>query len=304
MAATSGTEPERFGNDNNFWSFHPSTGWDLTRGLTPGLTLPTTNDQPITICPRTTALVVVDMQNFFLHPAAGRPLNPLAVAAEDKLARVAVPACRRAGIQVVHLTWGISDDELAVLPPTILRAFGVVLEQGAREVRGPRRVGGDMGDVKLENGNVVAAGRMLMRDQWNTELHDPLLSTFTTDTTSPLSPSLSSASTVSPETALPDVRFHKARVSGFSDPALPIVAFLRGRGITTLLFAGVNTDQCVYGSLTDAVSLGFDGVLLRDGCATGSPDFAREMVEFECRRAWGFVSSCEALREAVDGSSM
>jgi nicotinamidase-related amidase len=232
------------------------------------------------------------MQNFFLDPAAGRPLNPLAVAAEKKLLDVGIPACREAGIQVVHLTWGIEDQELETLPPALLRGFGAVLEGDLEDVDGERvvegfgekpTVGEELGDVKLEDGEVVAGGRLLMRDQWNTALHPPLQSSFASSQTLPL----------------PDVRFHKSHISGFSSPELPIVKFLRDKGIKTLLFGGVNTDQCVLGSLQDAAMMGFDCVLVRDAAATGSPEYARKMAEYNCRKSWGFVVDCDALSEGV-----
>lgn len=92
-----------------------------------------------------------------------------------------------------------------------------------------------------------------------------------------------------------------ALTSGFwAAGAEEIVEFLKGEGITTLLFAGVNTDQCVLASLQDACNLGFDTVLLRDGCGTSSPDFAREAVEYNAKRVWGFVSSCRDLEDGVD----
>ncbi len=51
--------------------------------------------------------------------------------------------------------------------------------------------------------------------------------------------------------------------------------FLEKEGIRTLLFTGVNTDQCVAGTHTDAFSKGYDCILLSDGCGTTSPDFAQ-----------------------------
>ncbi|KAK3359157.1 hypothetical protein B0T25DRAFT_532111, partial [Lasiosphaeria hispida] len=41
---------------------------------------------------------------------------------------------------------------------------------------------------------------------------------------------------------------NKNRVSGFWGGSTPVVEFLREEGITTLLFTGVNTDQCVFSS--------------------------------------------------------
>lgn len=39
----------------------------------------------------------------------------------------------------------------------------------------------------------------------------------------------------------------------------------------TLLFAGVNTDQCVLGTLVDAYNRGFDCIMLEDCCGTPTP---------------------------------
>ena len=88
-------------------------------------------------------------------------------------------------------------------------------------------------------------------------------------------------------------------MSGLWGTTTPCQEFLEKEGIRTLLFAGVNTDQCVGGSLQDAFSKGWDCILLSDGCGTTSPGFAKKSVEFNCARTWGFVSSCKELKKAV-----
>src|SRR4029077_11521623 len=47
-----------------------------------------------------------------------------------------------------------------------------------------------------------------------------------------------------------DIKVDKHRISGFWDT--PLDSILRNLGIRTILFAGVNTDQCVLHSLPDA----------------------------------------------------
>jgi ureidoacrylate peracid hydrolase len=47
-----------------------------------------------------------------------------------------------------------------------------------------------------------------------------------------------------------------------------VEALLRGRGIRTVVFAGVQTNVCVESSLRDAVCRGFYAVLARDGVAS------------------------------------
>ena len=66
-----------------------------------------------------------------------------------------------------------------------------------------------------------------------------------------------------------DIRVSKHRMSGFWDT--PLDAILRGIDVTTLLFAGVNADQCVLHTLADANFLGYDTLLVEDCAATTSP---------------------------------
>jgi len=75
--------------------------------------------------------------------------------------------------------------------------------------------------------------------------------------------------------------------------------YLESSGIKTLLFAGVNTDQCVGGSLQDAFSRGYDCLLLSDGCATTSPSHSQQSIVFNAEKCWGFALSCEQLEEGV-----
>lgn len=110
----------------------------------------------------------------------------------------------------------------------------------------PRRTfGSDMGDGR---------GRLLMAGSWNAELYGPLREAA--------SPSA-------------DVFVSKNRVSGLWNEEADL---LRALGAApgspetkTLLFAGVNTNQCVLGTLLDAYYRGFDCVMLEDCCATTTP---------------------------------
>ena len=76
--------------------------------------------------------------------------------------------------------------------------------------------------------------------------------------------------------------------------------FLEKEGIKTLLFAGVNTDQCVSGSLQGAFTKGRDCVLLSDGAGTISPDHSQESIEFNCAKTWGFCMECEDFAKGVE----
>jgi nicotinamidase-related amidase len=85
-----------------------------------------------------------------------------------------------------------------------------------------------------------------------------------------------------------DLRIDKHRISGFWDT--PLDSILRNLGTRTILFAGVNTDQCVLHTLTDANFLGYGCVMLEDCCATTSPAFCTEATVWNVKKCFGFVT--------------
>jgi nicotinamidase-related amidase len=85
-----------------------------------------------------------------------------------------------------------------------------------------------------------------------------------------------------------DIHVDKYRISGFWDT--PLDSILRNLGTKTILFAGVNTDQCVLHSLTDANFLGYGCLLVEDCCATTSPDYCTEATIFNVKKCFGFVT--------------
>lgn len=90
-----------------------------------------------------------------------------------------------------------------------------------------------------------------------------------------------------------DLFVDKYRMSGFWDT--PLDAILRNLDITTLLFAGVNVDQCVLCTLQDANFLGYDCLLLEDCCATTSPAFCVDATLYNVRQCFGFSLHSAAL---------
>jgi nicotinamidase-related amidase len=68
-----------------------------------------------------------------------------------------------------------------------------------------------------------------------------------------------------------DVICHKERVSGLWKDRTQLSAALKRHRIKTLLFAGVNTNQCVHGTLLDAYYQGYHCILVEDCCATKAP---------------------------------
>ena len=97
-----------FGPSDQQWHYSPSTKtYDLSGGVGKRLTIATTDgpkETSITIAPETTALVIVDMQNFFLdskcldHPHGLKAVEPTIKVIEK---------CREEGIQVYPLLLGL-----------------------------------------------------------------------------------------------------------------------------------------------------------------------------------------------------
>ena len=94
-----------------------------------------------------------------------------------------------------------------------------------------------------------------------------------------------------------DVHVAKYRMSGFPDT--PLDSILRNLRVTTLLFAGVNLDQCVLCTLQDANFLGYDCLLLEDCAATTSPDFCTAATLYNVRQCFGFVTDGPALLQRI-----
>jgi nicotinamidase-related amidase len=321
------------GSSSSFWLYDSTTGFDLTHPSTPTspplhprVSIQTTT-AAITIQPPKTALVIIDMQNFFLSPQLGRPKDGAGLLAQQQLLTHAIPAARKAGIRIIWLNWGLTEKEVEDMPPATLRAFGfetvpaeefedfakvegkhaAVDSHGVNEAapqidkedeaaklvssgKNPRiyrGLGSDVGPVKLADGTEVQGGGLLMRDAWN----------------SALTPELDAAYQEGLKASPPDVWIHKNRMSGLWGSGSPCTEFLEKEGIKTLLFAGVNTDQCVGGSLQDAFTKGYDCILLSDGAGTTSPKSSQESIEFNCAKTWGFCVGCKGFKEGVEGMS-
>jgi nicotinamidase-related amidase len=231
------------------------------------------------------------MQNFFLSPALGRDPNGAghhALAVLEKL----VPECRDAGIQIIWCNWGLTSDDIKVAPPAVLKGFGGLnafkKEEPITNIEGEKLVdtkpskiykgfGTPMGEVTLDDGSTIDAGNLLMPDQWNSAL-PPRLQAIYDDKS--------------------DVWIHKTRMSGLWNDHTPLASYLRDRDIKSLMFCGVNTDQCVQGTLVDAYNRGWDCVMVEDGCGTGTPG-GKEVTGWNVGRSWGFVVDSMRVREGL-----
>jgi ureidoacrylate peracid hydrolase len=98
-----------------------------------------------------------------------------------------------------------------------------------------------------------------------------------------------------------DFVVHKHRLSGFADNELD--GLLRAQGLRTLLWAGINTDRCVFSSLQDAGFLGYDNVLMADACSTPSPASVTRAIHFLVQQLHGFVADSAALLAALPPST-
>ena len=216
--------------------------------------------------PEKSALVVVDMQNYFIHPtyrhhAAGlKAVKPILKVVEK---------CRKEGIQVIWLNWGIDEETMRRMPPAVQRGFS-------------NSLGWHIGlGAELPDGQ----GRCLFKDTWNAELFPPLKDIVEPD----------------------DLFFDKHQMSGLWSPEEPFHKYLRESETKTLIFAGVNTDQCVYGTLSDAYAWGWDCVLIGDCTGTMTGRGAQELCDYNISTNMGFVTDseefCRARLVGEDGTN-
>ncbi|KAF2103974.1 Isochorismatase hydrolase [Rhizodiscina lignyota] len=219
--------------------------------------------------PSRTGLVIIDMQNYFLHPGLspgatkGRAIVNTTVSMVDGF--------RKAGIKVLWTNWGLDDFDLLTMPPAFLSGFSANGSDLQNET-----FGSDMGTV-----DGIPAGRLLMRNQWNSQLYGPL---------HPLQVEGVDAGT--------DFYFNKNRLSGMWGAQTPLGLFLQENGITTLFFGGVNTDQCVWGTFLDSYYKGFDVFLVPDISATTSPQYATDMCIYNADGD-GFVVNSTTILPAI-----
>ena len=207
---------------------------------------------------RRTALVVIDMQNDFLHPdgwfpASGAdpaPLLPVIPVIADLSSQM-----RAAGARVIWLNWGVSPGA-PELPARIKAKAG---QLGRRPVYGDPHPRG--------RGHVLGEG------DWGAQI----------------------IANLSP--AKEDLFVTKRRLSGFHDSTFDSV--LRNHGVETLLFAGVNTDRCVYATLCDAAARGYECLLVKDACATGSPASVRDSILFLVELLHGVCTTSSGVTQAL-----
>lgn len=94
-----------------------------------------------------------------------------------------------------------------------------------------------------------------------------------------------------------DIWVDKYRMSGFFDT--PLDSVLRNLRVDTILFAGVNADQCVLATLTDAACLGYDVIMIEEAVGTTSPDFCMQATIYNVHQCFGFTVTSDDLVNAL-----
>jgi ureidoacrylate peracid hydrolase len=211
-----------------------------------------------------TALIAVDMQNDFCMP--GGWLNSLGVDVAptrkpiEPLKRTTA-ALRAHDVPVIWLNWGVRPDRLNLSPGT-----RITFHQAGN--------GTGLGDPMRIACGPATDSRVLQKDSLGAAIVTEL----------------------SPEPT--DIFVDKHRISGFWDT--PLDSILRNLGVKTLLFAGVNADECVLATLMDANFHGYDTLMLEDCVGTTSPSYCMEATLYNVRFCFGFTLTSSALISALD----
>ncbi len=211
------------------------------------------------------ALVIVDMQNDFLHPEgwfAQKGIDTRAVRKPIPKISTFLDNWRAHHGHVIWLNWGVRAD-LLNLPKGFQKK---ATWSGANRFEA----------VGYAQSSPIDHGPSLVQGSWGAQT----IAEFKTH------PS--------------DILVHKHRLSGFWDNELDSI--LRLMGVNTLAFAGINTDRCVFSSLQDASFLGYECLLLKDLCATSSPDYVSQAIYFLVEKLHGHTTNATVLAKALIAS--
>ncbi|KAK4935275.1 hypothetical protein LTR10_023642 [Elasticomyces elasticus] len=252
---------KQLGNAYNYWLEMPNGTWDLTRSQSAPVTSPKVLpmlDSSIMIEPNRSALVIIDMQNFFLHP----DLSPHATNGRGAVQPTVnmINGFRKHGMKILWTNWGLTEYDLLTIPPSFKAGFSTNGSNLANET-----FGSDMGTIE-QNGTTIQVGRKLMRGAWNAEPYG-VLGTMKNEGIA----------------AGTDLWFNKNRLSGLWGPQTPLGLWLQENEVSTLFFGGVNADQCVWSTLVDAYFKGYDVIYVDDISQTTSPAYAQEMLRYNAQ---------------------
>ncbi|MBB5060488.1 ureidoacrylate peracid hydrolase [Granulicella aggregans] len=221
---------------------------------------------PIEVDLSKTAVIVIDMQNDFVSKSG--MLDRLG-ADISMIQRAVAPTCqliaaaRRLGMTIIYLKMAFKPDLLDVGP------------EGS-----PNWIAHQYAGVgKTMTAPDGRAGRILVRDTWNTEVVAEL------------------------EPKANDIQIYKHRYSGFFETDLD--ARLKQLGVRKLLVTGCTTSVCVESTVRDAMFLDYSSIVLED--CVGEPlgnDLARTNHEASlyviAGRNFGWVSSSAQVIESMN----
>ncbi|KAI7559615.1 Pre-mRNA-splicing factor [Hortaea werneckii] len=270
------------GNYYNYWKLTDNdTTFDLTRSDRMPVSCPKTipmigSRERAIIEPNRTAMVIVDMQNFFLHPQLSPAADKGRAAVQPTLNMI--EAFRANEMKVLWVQWGIDNYDLLTMPPALLDQFSDDHSLNSTFCT-------EMGTIKEENGTEVDLGKKLCRGSWNAQPYGPLYPAMLEGTASGT-----------------DYYFNKNRLSGLWGAQTPLGLYLQESGITTLFLGGVNSDQCVWSTLIDAYFKGFDVVYVEDIAGTTSPWYAEQMVRYNADSD-GFLANSSYIIDALNAQS-
>lgn len=250
---------QKLGISPNAWEVN-ETFADITRlQKSPKPVTVSTETKTLRLDLAKTAIIIIDMQNDFCHPDGWL----------GHIVGVDVTPARQPIEPLQNLLPKLRDVEVPVIwlnwgnRPDLLN-----ISAGLRHVYNSTGEDVGLGDPLPKNGEKV-----LMKDSWAAAVVDEL-SIFPTD-----------------------ICIDKYRMSGFWDT--PLDSILRNLGITTILFAGVNADQCVLTTLCDANFLGYDCILVQDCTATTSPEYCWLATLYNVKQCFGFVTDSKEIITGV-----
>jgi nicotinamidase-related amidase len=220
------------------------------------------NATRLALDPRTTALVIVDMQEYFLNPA-----SPFSRACERLVAGV-----------LGHF----QERGRGVVEPSLRRLLDFFRTRGLRvvytTVASELPDGGDLMPIFQQRN---AANRAAVGDV--------------------AIPSRTDAWARIVETLEPrpgELVVNKTTYGTFNSTGLDHT--LRSLGITSLIVGGVVTNVCVETTARDAADRGYDVVLLDDGCAAFSPEI-HEATLLSFQGAFGRVRTADEVLALLTG---
>ncbi len=101
-----------------------------------------------------------------------------------------------------------------------------------------------------------------------------------------------------------DIFCRMSQMSGMWSSDEDLYRYLVESGQKSVMFAGINTDQCVLSTITDVHYWGWDCILLKDCSGIRTSPAAQEVAEYNMATCIGFVSDSKGLVQAkAEGTS-